>query len=176
MCDRLVNGQSCSEAASTTFKLDTPYGLAVRREASAMVEREDLTKVGELGLGLRGVNVVVKVVSKGDVKEVYSRRDGSTHRVSDVLVGDETGSIILTAWDDVIDRLVEGNTIIVKNGYVSLFRGSMRLNVGRFGSIEDSDVEIGEVNLDNNLSERRYGPPQRSFRQFTPYRRPRRRR
>jgi len=141
-----------------------------------MVEREDLTKVGELGLGLRGVNVVVKVVSKGDVKEVYSRRDGSTHRVSDVLVGDETGSIILTAWDDVIDRLVEGNTIIVKNGYVSLFRGSMRLNVGRFGSIEDSDVEIGEVNLDNNLSERRYGPPQRSFRQFTPYRRPRRRR
>ena len=141
-----------------------------------MGEREDLIKVGELGLGLRGVNVVVKVVSKGDVNEVYSRRDGSMHRVSDVLVGDETGSIILTAWDENIDRLIEGNTIVVRNGYTSIFRGSMRLNVGRFGSIEDSDIEIGDVNLDNNLSKRRFGAPQRSFRQFTPYRRPRRRR
>jgi len=103
----------------------------------------------------------VKVVSKGQPRETVSRRDGSTHRVVDALVGDETGSVFLTLWDDNIDKVNEGDTINVKNGYVSLFRGSMRLNIGRYGSLETGAQPIENVNADNNLSSKEFPMPER---------------
>jgi len=121
-------------------------------------------KVESLNPRSRQLNLTVKVVSKGEVRETVSRRDGSAHRVADVLVGDETGSVYMTLWDDNIDKVKEGDVIDVKNGYVSLFRGSMRLNVGRFGSFEASAGTVGEVNEKNNLSEKTYEEERRYFR------------
>jgi len=118
-------------------------------------------KVEGLGPESRQVNVTVKVVSKGQPRETVSRRDGSTHRVVDALVGDETGSVFLTLWDDNIDKVNEGDTINVKNGYVSLFRGSMRLNIGRYGSLETGAQPIENVNADNNLSSKEFPMPER---------------
>jgi replication factor A1 len=87
---------------------------------------------------------------------VTSRSDGSTHRVADILVGDETGCITMTLWDDAIDKVNEADVINVKNGYVSLFKGSMRLNTGKYGSFDKSEKTIGDVNTENNLSNRRF--------------------
>jgi len=114
-------------------------------------------KVEELNTRSRAVYIIVKVVSKSDVREVVTRRDGSTHRVCDATVGDETGSIILTLWDETIDNINEEDTIRIKNGYISLFRGSMHLNIGRYGSFEKMEEEvISEVNTENNVSEKTY--------------------
>ena len=121
-------------------------------------------KVEKLVPRSRQVNVTVKVVSKEPPREVISRRDGSEHRVADVLVGDETGSIIMTLWDDAIDKANEADIIDVKNGYISLFKGSMRLNTGKYGSFDKSEKTIDTVNTENKLSdrqfeeERRYSP------------------
>jgi replication factor A1 len=125
-------------------------------------------KVESLGPESRQVNVAVKVVSKGQPRETVSRRDGSTHRVVDALVGDETGSVYLTLWDDNIDKINEGDTIGVKNGYISLFRGSMRLNIGRYGSLETGVQAIENVNADNNLSNKEYPMPERRRPSFRP--------
>ena len=65
-----------------------------------MSQDEEKTQVGNLTPQSRRINVTVKVVSKNPVREVVSRRDGSTHRVTEALVGDETGSILLNLWDD----------------------------------------------------------------------------
>ena len=113
-------------------------------------------KVGNLNPGSRSLNMTVKVVSKNPVREVVSRRDGSSHRVTEALVGDETGSILLTLWDDTIDSITEDDVVDVNNGYVRLFRGSMRLNIGRFGSLEASEEDIESVNTENNMSDRQY--------------------
>jgi replication factor A1 len=96
--------------------------------------------------------LTVKVLSKTPTREIISRSDGSKHSLSNALVGDETGCIYLTLWDDNIERVKEGETIVIKNGYVSLFKGSMRLNVGKYGSIEHSEKQIEGVNEENNLS------------------------
>ncbi len=124
-------------------------------------------KVESLDPESRQVNVTVKVVSKGQPRETTSRRDGGTHRVVDALVGDETGSIYLTLWDDNIDKVNEGETKNIKNGYISLFRGSMRLNIGRYGSMEASDRSIENVNTDNNLSSKEF-PERRRYPSFRP--------
>ena len=126
--------------------------MAIREDESA-----ELVKVGELNSYSRRVYTVVKVVSKTEPREVSSRIDGSSHRVAEALVGDETGSLYLTLWDDAIDEVEEGQVLNIKNGYVNLFRGSMRLNLGRFGSYELAEsAPFEEVNLDNNLSSRQF--------------------
>jgi replication factor A1 len=122
-------------------------------------------KVGELTPASRAVNVLAKVVSKSEVRNIAAGRDGSPHSVCDALVGDETGSIYLTLWDDNIEKVNPEDTVKVGNGYVSLFRGNMRLNVGRYGTIEVAQEPLaGEVNTENNLSNKVYEQERRPFR------------
>jgi len=114
---------------------------------------ENLVKIGELSPRSRGVNLVAKVVSKSPERVVSSQYDQTEHRLSEALIADETGAINLVLWDDKIDQVSEGDVIKVSNGFIKLFRGRMQLNLGRYGSVEVTDAEIGEVNVENNLSE-----------------------
>ena len=127
-------------------------------------ESKELVKIEELTPSSRGVNVIVKVVSKGESRDVMGR--GGSHKVAEALVGDETGCIYLTLWDDKIDQISEEENISITNGYVNLFRGNMRLNIGRYGSFEVLDEPcIEEVNTENNLSQKRYEQKRR----YRPY-------
>jgi replication factor A1 len=128
---------------------------------SAYGDRDvQVVKVGDLHTYSRRVYTVVKVMSKTEPREVTSRSDMSTHRVAEALVGDDTGSVYMTLWDDVIDAVDEGQVLDIKDAYVNLFRGSMRLNLGRYGSYEVLDeAPFEEVNLENNLSSKVYDQP-----------------
>ena len=112
-----------------------------------------MVKVGDLTQYSRSVNTVVKVISKTEPRDVTSRADQSAHKVCEALVADETGSVYMTLWDEKIDELEDDSVIAVTNGYINLFRGSMRLNLGRYGSYEVlEEAPFEDVNLDNNLS------------------------
>lgn len=126
------------------------------------------SKVEQLTPQSRQINLTVKVVSKSPPREIESKRDGSSHRVSDALVGDETGCLYMTLWDDSIDKLNDGDTINVKNAYITLFRGSMRLNTGRYGGFEKSEPPLDTVNTENNLSNKQY-EQERRYPSFRPY-------
>ena len=122
-------------------------------------------KVGELTPQSRAVNVTAKVVSKSEIRDIPMGRDGSAHKVCDALVGDETGSIYLTLWDDNIEKVNEEDTIRIENGYVTLFKGNMRLNIGKYGKMATAEEPLeGEVNTENNVSSKTYDQPRRSFR------------
>ena len=134
---------------------------------------EEYVKIESLSSYSRGVNVRVRVVEKNEPRTVFSKRDASEHRVTEALVGDETGCILLTLWDDAIEAVSVDDVIDIKNGYVNTFRGAMRLNIERYGTREKIEEEIPEVNKENNLSEKivsDYG--RRPYRQERrPYRR-----
>ncbi|MFP3952343.1 MAG: hypothetical protein ACLFVP_09430 [Candidatus Bathyarchaeia archaeon] len=120
-----------------------------------MVEesKENLVKLDDLNSYSRGINTIVEVLERTPVREVTSRRDNHQHRVCDALVGDDTASIYLTLWNDDIDKIEAGMVLRIKNGYINVFRASMRLNIGRYGSykiLEEAPFE--EVNRDKNLS------------------------
>jgi replication factor A1 len=122
-------------------------------------------KVAELNPSSRAVNVKAKVVSKSEIRNISAGRDGSPHNVCDALIGDETGSVYLTLWDDNIEKVNDGDTINVGNGYVTLFRGNMRLNIGRYGTLEVAKEALaGEANTENNLSSKVYEQERRPFR------------
>ncbi len=122
-----------------------------------MSERElKKVKIADITPSTRRFEVTFKVLNVGEERSVISRKDSSEHRVADVLVGDETGTMIFSAWDDNIEKMKEheGETVTLKNGYVSVYRGSMRLSTGRYGSIEPANEEIQDVNTENNISEK----------------------
>jgi replication factor A1 len=127
-------------------------------------------KVGELTPQSRAVNVTAKVVSKSEVRDIPMGRDGSPHKVCDALVGDETGSIYLTLWDDNIEKVNEEDTLRIENGYVTLFKGNMRLNIGKYGKMMPAGEPFeAEVNTENNVSSKTYDQPRRPFRRGSRY-------
>lgn len=143
------------------MKMSEEEGKAGAPEAAASAPS---VKVSELGPYSKQVNTTVKVVTKGEARETVSRQDGTTHRVLDALVGDETGAIYMTLWDDNIDKVNDGDTVNVKNGYVRPFKGSMRLNIGRYGTLEPAATPLGDVNTQNNLSDKQVEErPYRSY-------------
>ncbi|ADL19167.1 single-strand DNA-binding protein [Acidilobus saccharovorans 345-15] len=119
-------------------------------------------QVKDLAPGVNVDSLTVKVVKVEEPRSV-SGRDGSTHRVADALVGDESGSILMTLWDRNIDSVRPGAVITVRNGFVGTFKGHMRLNLGRGGTLSESDAQIENVNTSNNLSDKvvEDAPPRR---------------
>jgi replication factor A1 len=122
-------------------------------------------KVGELTPQSRAVNITAKVVSKTEIREIPMGRDGSAHKVSDALVGDETGVVYLTLWDDNIEKVNDGDSIRIENGYVTLFKGNIRLNIGKYGKLEPAKEPLSvEVNTENNVSSKAYEQERRPYR------------
>jgi len=140
---------------------------------------ETITRVADLNTASRNVNLHVKVLEKSEPKEVTSRRTGETHRVSEILIGDESGTILLSAWDDMIEKIETGKTYDVKNAYISVFQNSMRLSLGKYSTITQSDEEIADedINRDNNMSSKtvQYRPRSRGRRRSNWFDRGRRR-
>lgn len=112
-------------------------------------------KIEELRPRLKRVKTTFKVVEKEEPSDVKSRKDNRRHKVSDILVGDETGVIVMTLWDEDIEEVQEGETYELSNGYTSVYQGKLRLNMGRYGKLEKTEPEE-EITVDqeNNISEK----------------------
>ncbi len=86
-------------------------------------------------------------------------------------MGDKTGCILLTLWNEDIDKMENEKVYLLTNVYTSIFKGSLRLNVGRYGNMQAIDEEIpSEVNEDNNLSNEVYAQQLRRTPRYSGYR------
>ena len=105
---------------------------------------------------LNRFKVTFKVIEKDETTEVQNRNNpDETHQMSNITIADSTGSIILTAWDDDIDYLEIGNFYSLTNGYVNLYRDSMRLARGKYGEFSESDADF-EPNTELNRSDEKH--------------------
>jgi replication factor A1 len=109
-------------------------------------------KVKDLTPETKSVNLTVKVVKLGEPEAVPARGGGVRH-VTEAVVGDETASVVMSLWEKQTEGISEGQVLRIENGYVSLVRGRMRLNVGKYGRMNQTDTDIPEINGEENLSE-----------------------
>lgn len=116
---------------------------------------ESLMQIAELNPYSRGVNLKVHVISKGQETEVVSRKDGSVYRVAEALIGDPSACVLMSLWNETIAMVEEGANYQITDAYVTVFKNSMRLNLGRNGTMEKIDEEV-QANQDMNMSEKRY--------------------
>ncbi|TFF89363.1 MAG: DUF2240 family protein [Promethearchaeota archaeon] len=108
-------------------------------------------KIGELTHGSKRIKTKFKVIKKESIREVTSK-SGEDYRIGDFLVADETGCITLTAWNEDIEKIEVGKVYELANGYINEFRGSLSLNIGKYGDLEESSEKIEDTNLENDVS------------------------
>ena len=101
--------------------------------------------IDDLSLGLSDVSLPGRILGTDSVR-TFDRDDGSEGRVSNLSLGDETGRIRVTLWDekaDLVEEFDAGESVEIVDGYVRERDGDLELHVGNRGSVErlDEDVE-----------------------------------
>ncbi len=113
---------------------DTDIEVEVGGEATA-----DSLTLGQSDVSLRGV------VLGTDAIRTFERDDGSEGRVANLTLGDETGRVRVTLWDERADRAEElevGQSVAVVDGYVREREGDLELHVGSRGAVDELDEPV----------------------------------
>lgn len=91
-------------------------------------------KITDLRAGMKQVSVEAEVLEVPEPNTIYTRY-GSQARVSNALIGDETGTIRMSLWNQQISMCSKGNKINIENGRIVKFRGANQLRLGKGGNI-----------------------------------------
>jgi len=107
---------------------------------------DTLKKISEINADSDKVSIKARVLSVSEVRE-FSRDDGSTGKVANLIVGDETGSIRAVLWDDsagcVATKEIEVGMSLGITGFARGGENGVEVHLGRFSTIKplDEDVE-----------------------------------
>ena len=96
----------------------------------------------------------VKVIS---LDEPRSMDNGTM--VCEGLVGDETGTVIMSFWNDEIEVAQNDVVLDLKDARANLVRGHMRLSLGKKGSMKKSTTVLDTIKQSVNLSDLEYEMP-----------------
>jgi len=161
-------------------KVENMGGLCDEPMAAMLVANElgfsdvgrDSVKIGNITAESGPVSFVARVVSVFDTKE-FTRNDGTIGRVGNLIVGDETGKIRVTLWDNMADLIkaekVKAEQNLQISGYAKQGYSGVEVNVGNNGVLTESEEEIdvaassqkikdikdgmGDLNLTGNVLE-----------------------
>ena len=118
--------------------LEVSVDKAEPDDAEIDVDVDGRTTIDALRLGQSDVNVRGLVLDTESVR-TFDRDDGSQGRVASLSLGDETGRVRVTLWDERADRAEElsaGTAVEVVDGYVRERDGDLELHVGDRGAVE----------------------------------------
>ncbi len=113
-------------------------------------EQIEVTKrvlqIKEIKNDMGDLNFTAKVLEISDVR-TFQRKDGNAGKVGNLLLGDATGVIRVTLWDEKTDILTDiesGDTVEVINGYTqeNTFNHKVELQIGNQGMIRKSEKNI----------------------------------
>lgn len=110
------------------------------------VSKPVFKQVFDISPEMTGVNIKLKVVS-------------STSERKEFLMGDDTGSVIVVVNNEnVLQRLREGSSVILRNGFVEMKSDAfIRITTNEWGKISVSDEDFTfTVKKGNNISEVEY--------------------
>ena len=161
-------------------KVENMGGLCDEPMAAMLIANElgfsdvgrDSVKIGNITAESGPVSFVARVVSVFDTKE-FTRNDGTIGRVGNLIVGDETGKIRVTLWDNMADLIkaekVKAGQNLQISGYAKQGYSGVEVNVGNNGVLTESEEEIdvaassqkimdikdgmGDLNLTGNVLE-----------------------
>jgi len=74
-------------------------------------------KIKELTPDKKKLSLLIKIEEKTEPKEVISKIDNKFHNVCDALVGDETGCVYLSLWNETINEVEKGKYYKITNVY-----------------------------------------------------------
>ena len=120
--------------------------VEVDEEAELDVDLEGGATIDSLAMGQSDVTLAGVVLDTESVR-TFDRDDGSEGRVGNLVIGDETGRVRVTLWDEqteAVETFEAGDTVEIVDGYVRERDGSLELHVNDRSAVEavDADVEF----------------------------------
>ena len=106
----------------------------VRKEIAKQTPTPSHVKIGDLREGMKKINVIAEVLQTSEPSKVHTQfRDNAL--VSNAVIGDETGKVMLCLWDQQVNAVSMGDHIEVRNAHVASFKGEKQLRLGKNGTI-----------------------------------------
>jgi ssDNA-binding replication factor A large subunit len=136
--------------------MEESVGQTPQEGQSVEVKIKDLTPQS------KRVDVGAKCLEVSEPKDIPGKF-GSSRKVAEATIADETGAIVLSLWDNQIGSVVKDDVLEIKNGYVSLVRGHMRLNVGKYGTLAKTEKAIENPSTALNMSDKEYEQERRQY-------------
>lgn len=102
------------------------------------------TTIEGLSMGQYDVTLSARVIAT-ESAHTFTRDDGSEGRVSNLLLGDETGHVRVALWDeqaDSVEDLSVGESIEIIDGSVSQRDGQLELHVGNKSTLNPIEEDI----------------------------------
>ncbi len=114
----------------------------VRKEIARQNPAPSHLKIESLRVGMKKINVTAEVLHTSEPAKVHTQfRDNAV--VSNAIIRDETGKILLCLWDQQIDSVHAGDIIEINNAHVAMFKGEKQLRLGKNGAITILEKPIG---------------------------------
>ncbi|MDR1992301.1 MAG: hypothetical protein LBQ98_02205 [Nitrososphaerota archaeon] len=114
----------------------------VRREIARQNPAPTHIKIEDLRVGMKKINVSAEVIEVAEPSKVHTQfRDNAV--VSNAIIQDDSGQILLCLWDQQINTIHAGDCIEVKNAHVAMFKGERQLRLGKNGSISILEEPLG---------------------------------
>jgi len=104
-----------------------------------MGEQSGISKIQDLKPGMEQINVIVRVLQVNEPRIVQTRN--GTRRLSEAIVGDESGRTKLTLWGKHAGTLKDGQVVMIKGAWTSVYKGQVQLNAGSKTVIEEASQE-----------------------------------
>ncbi|MFH1821305.1 MAG: DUF2240 family protein [Methanobacteriota archaeon] len=107
-----------------------------------------ITRIADLTSEMREVDVAGRAVTTSDVR-VFDRSDGTTGRVSTLILMDRTGQVRVSLWEEwteIAKSLKRGEAVMLENAAVrSGLGGRVELSLGSSGRLVKNPPEVGEL-------------------------------
>ncbi|TFH03370.1 MAG: replication factor A [Methanosarcina sp.] len=148
----------------TQEKVENMGGLCDEAMAAMLVANElgfsdagmDSVKIESITPESGPVNFVARIVSVFDIKE-FTRNDGTIGRVGNLIVGDETGKVKVTLWDNMADLIKNGKVKVGQNvqvsGYAKQGYSGVEVNIGNNGVLTESEEEVDVASSNQNIKD-----------------------
>jgi len=164
--DELVEPVSTGElAVDQTFRIrgftrEGYFGTEVTVDRGGLEEveaeiqtRVEPFKISEIRADMGDITILAKVVDPGEARD-FTRRDGSVGRVRSITLGDDSGKIRLTLWNDKAEmEIEEGETLEVINAISRERYGQVEIQAGSYSVVRKSDVAIEYEEKITSISE-----------------------
>ncbi|MBC7085076.1 MAG: replication factor A [Methanomethylovorans sp.] len=120
-------------------------GILTKTEEEIEVKHPS-TKISDIKDGMVSINVVGKLLDISDVR-TFNKKDGTKGRVRNITIGDDTGKIRITLWDDKTEKVEGfhiGDSVEVINGYAreNNFNHQIEIQIGNHGLIKRTEMPV----------------------------------
>lgn len=142
----LVNAYARENAFTQKVELQVGNRSIIKKSEKKVEYEEEFTPIEDIRADMNNINISGRILDIGEIR-TFEKKDGSTGRVGNLLLGDSTGKIRLTLWDEktsFLDEIDFDETIEVLHAYSreNAFTQQVELNLGGRGIIQKSEKEI----------------------------------